>query len=1138
MPASSSYSQKFSAPQLVRPTLAGSPSAVSRTLFFWRTLCQYSGLLTILLAAWSTHALAAEIDLPHVDPTFTIRVEADSYASLQRGSYDVLAFEGNCVLRQGKLEARADEIILWIEKNVMLTEEHPGKVICFLNGNAELDWGNGQRLKDHRWMGRLFSVHPISVEGGQQVARYDIPHLDWQREPGVFMAAPNPVQPAQFSQSLGNVPQAANDAAFAAPPLLSQQASAAPNNTAAPARVAPATPGAVTWNPQAQASGGSTRDSQFLPPGGLVIGEDGTAPSADLGRPETVTALPAVPPRPEELAPAFPQQTQIVQQVPVPAPFAAKNVQFLPRGNISPEITFSPYDPNRKESVLQIRGGFKLVVQGIQVASQSGEVVDYGTVSLEADNAVVWVRSDGPVNPLEGFSSTADRPIELYLEGNIVFFQGNRVIYAERMYYNVSSEYGMVLSAEVLTPVPQYRGLLRLKADVLQQRDSRNFKAFGAAVTSSRMGVPKYWLQSDEVEFQDNRTEEDLSVFAPTDPNRPTELSLSTRGNHAYVGGVPVFFWPSMKTDLNKPSFYLTNLKFKSDSIFGTQVLADWDLYQLLGIQPHDNSNWTVSTDYLSERGPAIGTHFDYNAPTWLFGVPGIGTSDSWFIRDSGLDTLGIDRQNLVPEKKTRGRSFSRHRLFLSQNWELLGEWGWISDRNFLEQYFENEWEQQKDFTTALRARRYNGNRLFEVYGQTRVNEFFTETEWFPRINHYWLGQDLLGERLTWSASSSVGYGKQRVASTPTDPQDAAKFQLRPWETNSEGVRALTRQELALPFSMGAFKMVPFLSGEAGFWKQDVNQEDVTRLTGQIGWRSSLPMWRVNPNVENRLFDLRGMAHKMTFESEVFYADSNQDLARFPLYDPLDDNAQEHFRRRFVFNTFGGALPPQFDERGYALRTGMQRWITASSPEIADDLSQVRFGLDNRWQTKRGLPGRERIVDLVSLDTDFIYFPQEDRDNFGESFGGFNYDLRYNVGDRLTLLSDGYFDVFSQGLKALSAGAQISRPGKGNAYIGLLSLEGPISARVLNGFVNYRMNDKWIFSGGAAYDFGDTGSIGQNLALTRIGESALVRVGMNLDRGRDNVSFNFAIEPRFLSGGVLGSLGGELIPPAGLFGLE
>ena len=46
---------------------------------------------------------------------------------------------------------------------------------------------------------------------------------------------------------------------------------------------------------------------------------------------------------------------------------------------------------------------------------------------------------------------------EVYLEGNIVFRQGDRVIYADRMYYNVRQEYGVVLNAEMLTPVPDIR---------------------------------------------------------------------------------------------------------------------------------------------------------------------------------------------------------------------------------------------------------------------------------------------------------------------------------------------------------------------------------------------------------------------------------------------------------------------------------------------------------------------------------------------------------------------------------------------------------------------------------------------------------------------------------------------------------
>ncbi len=1056
-------------------------------------------------------ARASDVDLPVVEPLHTIFVEAETVAKEVRGIYDVLAFEGNCKLRQGELQVTGGKITLWIERRNQFGMELPGKIICQADGNAEVFWNNEPRLRDQRWMGRLFSLKPVDFRVDREVKRHDIPHLDWSS-----------VQQAQFTQEGSN-------GQLLAPPLLGDANAGGPSTgsgllpkPAAPTPI-PATPGAVQWNPN-----GGTSSSSLLPSSGLVIPEDGSQPYPAAGIPQT----------PVETIPPFPSPGQVALQVPTPQPnVGAKSVELLPRGNGELNFSLGPADPITGEKIGQIRGGFKLIIREAQFAQSNGTQLELGTITLEADNAVAWFKDAG-TNGAGGFVSTSDRPIELYMDGNIVFNQGQRVIYADRMYYNVSSEYGMVLSAEILTPVPQYQGLLRLKADVLQQRNRQNYMAYGAAITSSRMGVPRYWLQANEVTLKDERSETEATSVDTLSGTGPTNMRATSTNNFVYLGGVPVGYWPTFSTNLSKPSFYLTNLKFKNDGIFGTQVYSEFDAYQLLGIDGPVGTSLALSADYLSERGPAGGFRFDYERPTFFFGIPGQGTTDGWFIKDSGLDTLGRDRVGMTPEEDLRGRMFSRHRLFVNPNLEIQAESGWVSDRNLLEQYFERDWDQQKDLSTALRLRRYNGNRMLDISGQARVNEFFTETERLPQIDHYWLGQDLFNQRFTYNQHTNVGYVHQKVASTPLDPQDLAKFQLLPWETDSEGIRAATRQELSMPLQLGAWKLIPYLSGEAAFWNEDINQNDLTRLTGQGGIKTSLPFWRAYPNIDSRLFDIRGIAHKVTLESEFFYADSTANLDQLPLFDPLDDNSQEHFRRRMIFNTFGGATPPQFDERGAALRTGMQRWVTASSGEVVDDLSQLRLGLNQRWQTKRGLPGRDRIVDLVELDVDWIFFPQANRDNFGEEAGALNYDFRYHVGDRLTLLSDGYFDYFSQGLKTISAGAKFSRPGRADAYIGLLSLEGPISSNVINGNVNYRLNEKWIFTGSAAVDLSSVGNIGQSLALTRIGESALVRVGINVDSGRDNVSFNFNIEPRFLPTRRLGSLGGQLVPPAGLFGLE
>ena len=112
----------------------------------------------------------------------------------------------------------------------------------------------------------------------------------------------------------------------------------------------------------------------------------------------------------------------------------------------------------------------------------------------------------------------------------------------------------------------------------------------------------------------------------------------------------------------------------------------------------------------------------------------------------------------------------------------------------------------------------------------------------------------------------------------------------------------------------------------------------------------------------------------MVLDAEIFWADADQNLGRFPLYDPLDDDAIEFFRRRFLFDTFGGTfgtnVPLKYDERVFALRSGMQRAVTARSTEIVDDLTMLRLGVRHRVQTKRGMPGQERIIDWITFDVE------------------------------------------------------------------------------------------------------------------------------------------------------------------------
>ena len=821
----------------------------------------------------------------------------------------------------------------------------------------------------------------------------------------------------------------------------------------------------------------------------------------------------------------------------IPVAGGTKSFSITGRGSTSPPQISSISRIETGEDVVIARGGIKITIEDLRVNLPNVGLSQLGTVSIAADRVVAWVP---PLrNVLTDPGSFAASDGELYLEGDIVFRQGDRVIYADSMYYNVARETGMVLDAEAITTIPEYQGYVRLKAEVLQQISSGNYLAFDAAVTTSRLGVPRYWLQSQRLQLSDRpaRSVDPITGAAVV----TAEPFVESTGNYVYAGGIPALYWPTLASPLRVPTLYVSGIDIGNDDIFGTKVLVDFNLFQVLGIDDAPSGvDWNLTVGGLSERGAVLGTSLDYTV-AGLFGVSGpvVGNFDTWIIDDNGLDTLGQGRQNLQPERDIRGRALLRHRHYLPSDYELIAEIGWISDRNFLEQYFENEWDNDADHTTALRLHRYFGANRFDLSVAPRVNDFFTQTEELPDLEHHLLGGSFF-DIFTVSMHNRVGYQRLAPADAPADPSiiGAPAFPLAPGVVPADGLIASTKREYALPLNLGPLKIVPHADGEVTYYGDAVDGDDLTRVTTGGGVRFNLPMWRFDPNVQSRLLNVNGLAHKINLHGEYLYQDSNTNLDEVPLYDELEDNAQQEFRRRYVFDNFGGILPPQFDRRRYAFRNGSQTWLSSPSDSIADDLQQMRFGVRQTFETKRGLPGRQRIVDVFRFDIDTILFPKEDRDNFGETVGPTMYDAQYFIGDRVSILSDGYFDFFDGGLRSISAGIQTTRPGLGDVYVGLLSIEGPVSSTVLRSNLNYRLNEKWIASGSTVYDFGQAGNVGQSLALTRIGESFLVQLGINVDEGRDNVGVGFSIEPRFFPSPKLGRLGGALIPPPGVDGLE
>ncbi|MGE0376568.1 MAG: hypothetical protein AB7I48_12510 [Planctomycetaceae bacterium] len=766
------------------------------------------------------------------------------------------------------------------------------------------------------------------------------------------------------------------------------------------------------------------------------------------------------------------------------------------------------------ELIVTITRGVNIVVEGVPVSL--GGVTQLGTIDLSADQAVIWTDASRIEDLSFGADLDPNTPFQVYLEGNIVVRQGDNVIRSSHGFYDVRDEQGMFYNVELRTFLPELEGAVRLRADRIRQINRDSYHARNAWVTGSQFGKPGYRLEAADIFIERRPGNPYPWTVNPNNPDDVSSLWITSHDNRFLIGDVPIFYTPVVSAPAEDPQIPIRNLRFDYDRIFGAQVRTAWNMESLFGLNLPPNTDWNLLLDYLSDRGPAVGSAAKYEGVTELFGAPTLydGMGDLYYIYDGGTDNLGLMRRNLPVPDDNRGRALWRNRLRFPNNVWVKNEIGYISDRNFLEQYFENEWDEGKDNETLLEIGRQVDNVTITGLGRERINDFENDTEWL-RGDLTVLSEPLLNDWLTWSSHSSVGYGRIEPAQPPFNPA-VDVFAPLPYYADADGMVAMTRHELVLPLDFGPLNVNPYLLGEAAHWGEALNGDDLTRLYGSAGVRASIQFVKLMPYVQNRIFGLNGLAHRMVFDADYSISDASQDVALVPQYNEFDDNAQERFRERYLVNEFAGAFAPTFEPRMYAVRTGAGRSVTAPYHELVDDQQVLRMGWRHRLQTKVGPPDRQRIKDWMTLDLDASYFPDADRDNFGEDFGLFAARYAWNVGERTTLLANSLVDFFDVDQQIWNFGVLSQRSTRGSVYLGFRQVQGgPIDSQIVTASYSYLMSEKWATSVGTAYDVAEGLDRGQSLTISRIGGDFIFHLGAKYDRSKNNAGIGISIEPRF-----------------------
>ena len=344
------------------------------------------------------------------------------------------------------------------------------------------------------------------------------------------------------------------------------------------------------------------------------------------------------------------------------------------------------------------------------------------------------------------------------------------------------------------------------------------------------------------------------------------------------------------------------------------------------------------------------------------------------------------------------------------------------------------------------------------------------QTNWLPRADHFWLGQSLFGDAFTWYEHSNVGYAQFKRTTVPDNvtrsapPSVAAgPFNYLPWEqSDAQGGRFATRQEIDWPFQLGVVKVVPYALGEAAHWGEDINGNPLDRLFWQAGVRAE------HAHVVGRSHRLQRPVQRPRHRPQGR-------LRRRVLLRPSRTRTWKTCRSTIRWTTTrsrrsgGGSMTTTFGVPSMIDRAAARRRddpdpaaVRRAALRPADRLAKLGHlaehgnrrrpdgrpaGVEQRWQTKRGPADDRHIIDWITLDTNVTFFPDPNRDNFGQPVGLLDYDFRWHVGDRLTLVSDAIFDFFNQGQKIVSVGGFLTRPPRGSLYVGFRILKARSTAK-------------------------------------------------------------------------------------------
>jgi hypothetical protein len=790
--------------------------------------------------------------------------------------------------------------------------------------------------------------------------------------------------------------------------------------------------------------------------------------------------------------------------MPPPGTAAATTQTTQPAGRPRQPVSFSAErvdTPTNPDGTPATPDGFVAVVVTGNVKLFQRQA-DGAMIEMQADRAVLFtpLRRLRDLEADKQYTRIEEAITAAYLEGDVRIVNtpaGRRPVdqrlSANRVYYDFETERAILTDAVIHSVEPQRNIPVVVRARTIRQLSSGEYRAEKVKLTQSSFHTPSYAIGLKQAYIRQVDTGNE---------QYGTLTNFVGKGMTLDFQGTSLFYWPVIGGAFTERGAALRNIELGSDSRFGFGVRTDWGLYELLGKLPPRDFDAELSLDYFAERGPAAGLDGRYGGgfvteqtkQPWAF----TGKWEAYVVNDHGEDTLGRRRLDVQPEQEIRYRLLWEHQHFFPDNWQVQLTGALVSDPTFQEEWFRTDWYNQRPLDTAIYLKHQEQTEAFTLLYSIQPNDFVTaatlqqeqtEVERVPELSYRRIGDTIGDSGPTFFSNNVVGGYRFQNSSAPLTPEPDGDGGQGFRAVDSPGLpsfgqtggptrvtyRGDFRQELDWPVSLGQFRFVPYVVGRYTWYSQspDPNESSNDRLFAGAGLRVSTAFWKVDDTAHSKIWDVNRLRHVIEPEVNVF------------------TSAQSLGRERLL----------QYEE-------GIDQ---------INDVTALQVALRQRWQTKRGGPGRWRSVDFLTLNVEgnfFLNAPPDDELNPVAFRGLFfpsmpeasvprnsvNADAIWRVSDTTAILADAQFNLDERNLSTASIGLAASRGERLSYFLGLRYIDsgeftrfgagGALQERDLHSVVataavNYQITPKWNVAARQSFDFGERERVLSNYSLIR-----------------------------------------------------